>query len=87
MIILYYKKQELLKYMLDSDMDNDGILDFNEFKVMINSMVGLLSNNIESNDVGATPVLFYIYCFETQVAIKGAQQKLKDKDMEEKEKL
>ena len=53
MIILYYKKQELLKYMLDSDMDNDGILDFNEFKVMINSMVGLLSNNIESNDVGS----------------------------------
>ena len=87
MIILYYKKQELLKYMLDSDMDNDGILDFNEFKVMINSMVGLLSNNIESNDVGTTPVLFYIYCFKTQVAIKGAQQKLKDKDMEEKEKL
>ena len=50
-------------------------------------MVGLLSNNIESNDVEATPVLFYIYCFKTQVAIKGAQQKLKDKDMEEKEKL
>ena len=34
---LYYllQERELLKYMLESDVDNDGILDFQEFKVAI----------------------------------------------------
>jgi hypothetical protein len=31
----YCQEQELLKYMVESDCDNDGMLDFQEFKVAI----------------------------------------------------
>ena len=31
----FWQERELLKYMLESDVDNDGILDFQEFKVAI----------------------------------------------------
>ena len=30
-----WQERELLKYMLESDADNDGILDFHEFKMAI----------------------------------------------------
>ena len=40
--------------MLDSDMDNDGILDFNEFKVMIMTIVkGSFPHYVKGSDQGS----------------------------------
>ena len=47
---LFFQTQELQKYMLEFDVDNDGMLDFEEFKLAIKFAQGKMKNRDRNED-------------------------------------
>ena len=48
--LLFFQTQELQKYMLEFDVDNDGMLDFEEFKLAIKFAQGKMKNRDRNED-------------------------------------